>query len=328
MIVKNLSRKATSGSTGQLITYITRYITDEKKQLTPGTPFLITHNLHGKTLAEFVRQFEENEANRIHKRSDQISVQHTILSWHRDDSERITDNMLKDMAGEFIRLRGENNLYLFSKHEDKSHIHLHGIVSATQLNGKSSRMSRQAFADLKVALQEYQKERYPQLSHSLPRHGHAKELRTSDIVSAVQAPPGRETQKETLRHIWENAIRTAQSPEEVIQQFAEAGHIPYYKGDKLQGIAFDGETKYRLTTSGVPTEKLIEIAEHEVTDTMALAELQNIRNRSEEQEKELHARELLFDLYEQSVTRELNMDDTHSNDRFEVDEGIDGEASS
>lgn len=326
MIIKNLSRKATNGSTGQLINYVARYVLDEKKQLKSDNIFLIKHNLYGQTLAEFVRQFEANEANRIHKRSDQISLQHAILSWHRDDSNLITDGMLNDMAEEFIRLRGKNNLYLFSKHEDKSHIHLHGIVSATQLNGYSSRMSRQNFAYLKTALQEYQKERYPELSHSLPRHGLAKEIGISEIKPEEFTRVGKTTQKETLRQIWHTAIRTAQSHEDLLQQFKDLGHLPYYKGDKLQGIAFDGKTKYRLTNLGMPTEKLIEIAKNEVTEAMALAELQSIRSRSEEQEKELHAREFLHELYADTIERELSNYDNHKNNGFYLDEDVDGEA--
>lgn len=311
MIIKNLSRKATSGSTGQLIGYICRYIANEQKLVDPSTPFLIKHNLHGQSLTDFARQFADNEANRIHKRSDQISVQHTILSWHKNDSQHITNEMLTDIVSKYINLRGDNNMYLWSKHEDKSHIHLHGIVSATRLDGKSSRMSQREFAELKVALQEYQKEHYPQLAHSLPRHGFSKNISLEDVQLQPVKRHYRETQKEALYQLIQHAKQTARSHDEIVEHIKAAGHQPYFNQDgKLQGIAFNGETKYNLPTLGVaPTEMLIEIANSELDQISQLEELRAIRYRTEEKETELHAREFLLDLYQQGYQRDLEMFD-------------------
>jgi hypothetical protein len=64
-----------------------------------------------------------------------------------------------------------NNLYVGTKHTDRSHIHLHIAVSGNQINGTSSRMSLKEFETLKKQLTAFQQKRFPELVHSIPRHG-------------------------------------------------------------------------------------------------------------------------------------------------------------
>lgn len=284
MIVKSLSRKAQSGSTGQLLGYILRYVLDEKKQLPAEKPFLITHNIRSNTIKGFIKEFEKNEQNRIYKRSDQISIQHTILSWHQADAKYITDAMLKDITNEFIRLRGENNLFIFSKHSDRAHIHLHGAVSATRLDGYSSRMSRQAFSELKLALDAYQKEKYPELV-SLPRHGLSKEIGLNNIVSML-GQTGRITQKETLRQALDTLTKFTKTQDELLDGLRSLGHEPYYRAGKLTGIKFHGETKYRLSKLGYDEKKLTDLIALKQKEEQELAELRAIRQHSQDLDKE------------------------------------------
>lgn len=204
MIIKTLSRKSASGSTSQLVNYIFRYIINDKKQLNPDKSFIIKHNVHGKNIPAFVKQFEQNEANRIRKSSRDIAINHTILSWAKADTPILTDVILKNLAAKFIELRGEQNLYVGTKHEDKAHTHLHIAVSATQLNGQSSRISRQQFAELKMALQQYQQEKYPDLS-SLPHHGLSKEVREQQKIAIEKALQEEKQQLAELQAIRERS---------------------------------------------------------------------------------------------------------------------------
>lgn len=284
MIVKSLSRKATSGSTGQLLGYIFRYVLDKEKRLPAEKPFIIKHNIRSRTVEGFVKEFEKNERNRIHKRSDQVSVNHTILSWAKVDKGNITDKILKDIAKQFIGLRGENNLFLGTKHEDKDHIHLHLAVSATQLNGLSSRMSRQQFSELKITLDAYQKEKYPQLT-SLPRHGLSKEIGLDNIVT-MPGQTGRMTQKETLQQALDKLVKLSVSKEQILEGLRSLGHEPYYRAGKLTGIKFDGETKYRLNRFGYDEKKLNELNAVKEKEAQELAEMRMIRERSQEQDKD------------------------------------------
>lgn len=172
MVIKTLSRKT---HTGTLLNYLFKYIANENKTTTK--PFVVRHNVRATTIQAYTQEFETNEKRRIHKRKQQPVVYHTIISWHKDDAQYLDDIKLRVLAKEFIKQRGEQNLFLITKHIDRDHIHLHAAISATQLNGKSSRISKKQFEDLKIGMDTFQKKMFPELSHSLPQHGKQREER-------------------------------------------------------------------------------------------------------------------------------------------------------
>ena len=53
-------------------------------------------------------------------------------------------------------------------------IHLHFILSAVGVDTKSTRVSREDFKNFKIKLQEFQKEKYPLLEHSIVEHSKKK----------------------------------------------------------------------------------------------------------------------------------------------------------
>jgi len=120
MIIKNLTRKS---GTGTLLNYLFKYITNKDK-ISENKPFIVRHNIRSNTIQGYIKEFELNEKNRIHKRKDQPAVNHVIISWSNKDADKLTNNMLRDMAKMFIKIRGEQNLYVITKHIDRSHIHL------------------------------------------------------------------------------------------------------------------------------------------------------------------------------------------------------------
>jgi hypothetical protein len=177
MIIKTLSRKT---NTSTLVNYIFKnifeYITDEKK-LVASELFLVRHNVKSQTISGYIKEFEANEKLRIRKRKNSPCVYHTILSWHKEDAKYLDNAKLRIMAKEFVRLRGDKNLYVISKHLDREHVHLHCAISATNIEGKSSRLSKNEFEQLKLKIDVFQKEKFPELSHSLPQHGKKREER-------------------------------------------------------------------------------------------------------------------------------------------------------
>lgn len=222
MIIKNLTRKKTG--TGQLIRYIFRYMLDEEKQLNQGDKeqaLVIRHNVRNRTVEGFIKAFKENEKNRIIKRKDQTIIHHTILSWSHKDATHITDKMLLDITRKFIRLRGETNLYVGTKHTDRNHVHLHIAVSGSQINGRSSRMSKKAFADLKLSLDTYQKEKYPELVHSLPFHGRSS--LSKEIQLGTRHLKSRESEKESILKTMEEACLDSISLEEFLENLKTKG---------------------------------------------------------------------------------------------------------
>ncbi len=198
MIIKNLSRK--SGS-GQLINYIFRYILNDEKQPVES-PFVIRHNVRSRDIQGYIREFKENARHRTRARKNQVAIHHTILSWSNKDRDRLTPEKINKMARQYMSLRGLNNLYVGTIHTDRDHIHLHLAMSATELSGRTSRISKSEFANLKLSLDAYQREQFPELEHSLPDHGKAKtavlEPHIVEQDVEVERPITEEMEKEIL----------------------------------------------------------------------------------------------------------------------------------
>ncbi len=268
-----------------------------------GEPFIIKHNMRARSLNGFIREMEQNEKGRIHKRSDQTGIHHTIISWSNKDKELVTEAKLRDMAKEYIRLRGENNIYVGSVHLDRQHTHLHIAMSATQLDGKSSRISKKEFEDVKVKLQEYQKQKYPELSHSLPEHGRSKKQEKTKYEKHDIKRNERAVDKNLIHECLETAYPQASSTQHFLSLLKEHGYSAYYRAGRLTGIQSEQGLKFRFSRLGVDMDRLKELDGKAFKEQQTLQELKQIRQRdmrelgrsidNTEQDKELTAIESL-----------------------------------
>lgn len=137
--------------------------------------FVLTHNLSGDSINEWVEQLKENETHRERTRTNSTYLTHEILSWHKDDVGNISLDKMEDMAREYTQLRNPNGMYIAVPHFDKNHYHLHICVSAIEYHtGKTMRMSQKDFGGLKKNIQAYQQDKFPELSKSIVDHGQTK----------------------------------------------------------------------------------------------------------------------------------------------------------
>lgn len=283
MIIKSLSRKS---NTGQLVKYVLRYITKEEKTAlkradTKASPFIIRHNIRARTsVPNIIKEFQENETFRLYKRKDSVKLFHTIISFGDGDKEKVTDAILKDVAKKYIALRGKNSLYVGAKHVE-DHIHIHLISSGTSLDGYSARISKQKFHQIKLALEAYQKERYPELIHSVVEHSPKKPKTKEAILQTIKA--ARQTTKESLLTSLHRLSANATSLDDFLTKLQEQGIEPYYRNGKLQGCK-DGNTKFRFSRLGVDTEKLEALSQEKSAEDEALDELQVLRSGREKQQ--------------------------------------------
>jgi hypothetical protein len=188
----------------------------------------------------------------------------------------VDDKLLKDVAKKFIEERGLNNLYAGTKHEDRDHVHLHIAISGTQLNGRSSRISKQKLHSIKLALDKYQREKYPQLKHSLPEHGRGQRLAKEGIIERIKTE--RQTHKQGLIESLEKAWSDSKSQQQFIAKLKEYGHQPYFRNGVLQGVRYEGQTKYRFSNLGFDKTRLQTFGQVKQTQDKSLAELQSLRS--------------------------------------------------
>lgn len=280
MIIKSLSRKS---GTGQLLNYVFKYVSQESKVGQQAEPFLIRHNLRGKDTNSFIQAFKENEVNRLHKRSDATAVNHVIISWSNLDKEFVTEAMMKDIANKFIEVRGENTMVAGTAHYDRDHTHLHLVVSGSQLNGKSSRISREEFANLKVTLDAYQREKYPDLSHSLPAHGRSKAIKEKEVT--LDQRSGRTSTKEQLLQLMNETFSTAKSKQSFLEVLSAKGYQPYYRADALTGVQLENGRKFRFKTLGYDEDKMQQLGSIENIEKTELDALDHLRTYGAEQER-------------------------------------------
>jgi hypothetical protein len=181
------------------------------------------------------------------------------------------------MGKEYIRLRGENNLYCIVKHEDVLHTHLHITVSGTQLNGQSSRISKKEFADIKLGMDLFQNTHFPNLVNSLPDHGRVDKEKISSAESQKIKRPERTIDKNILVGLLETTYAKATSVEQFLSAIKANGHEPYFRNGRLQGILYEGERKFRLKPLGYDTEKLQALDLQKNKEEKSLNELDKLR---------------------------------------------------
>jgi hypothetical protein len=75
----------------------------------------------------------EVESFRQQVRSDQIYLYHEIISLSSYENEDlISQELLHDLATQYITLRGNDDMYIASFHEDTAHAHIHFAVSGVK----------------------------------------------------------------------------------------------------------------------------------------------------------------------------------------------------
>ncbi|MFN0189850.1 MAG: relaxase/mobilization nuclease domain-containing protein [Bacteroidia bacterium] len=282
MIIKNLTRK--SGAS-QLVNYLFKYFLKEQKQGNiSDKPLIVKRNLRTNKIQSWAKQFDANEKLRLRKRKNNILLHHTIVSFSSKDKKNITKSLLKDIAKKYIELRGGNNIYIATAHYDRDHIHLHIAMSGCKYKtGESNRLSHKQFRELKIELDRYQREKYPELIHSLPRHGrkNSKELDQTDKKALTLGI--RTNQKQQVFDSLNNAFQKSNSVKEFLEQIKSDGLDAYYRGGKLYGVQNEFDRRFRFKTLGVEIEKL---DEREEVEKRSSREMENLRSLRESKETE------------------------------------------
>ena len=272
MILKNLSRRT---SIHQLFTYV--FEKERKTMHNDMKPFVIKHNVRSNSLKKWVKEFEQNSENRIHKRKDHILLNHAILSFSPKDSQFINEKVFRDIANKFIQLRGQNNMYCAKIHSDVAHPHIHILYSAVEYQtGKSNRISHEEFRDLKKNLDEYQRMKYPELE-SLPDHDRRSRKKLTREEYQRQLQKNHQSQKLSLIETLEKVFSKSTSIEEIESNLKAEGHELYFRNDSIQGIKFKGERKFRFSRLGDYQERITELSKVQNIKKRTLEGIQTIR---------------------------------------------------
>lgn len=287
MVIKSLSRK---GGTEQIVNYL--FKDKDKLGNKDFKPMMMRHNIRARSLDKIVKEFKANETFRRVQRKDSVKVYHTIISFGKKDKDKITEKILRDFGKKYMELQGKDNMFLMTYHIEKEHIHLHVVMSGTKyLIGVANRISKAEFRQLKVAMQTYQQKRYPELNKSIVEHGKGRGYNKDS----------RQSKKSTLEADLQKVYQQSKSTKAFLDQLKSMGHEAYYRSNKLTGIKYDGDTKFRFSRLGYD-DKIKALAERENEEKQQLDEIENIRSNGS------NSREL------EEPTRERNLDDENNID--------------
>ena len=251
MIIKTLGIKS-SNSYGRLISYINR--ADAALLDKDGNVYTIKHNTFG-TQAQIEQQYKDNEAGRLHVRSNNNKLLHTILSLSAQDREYVTSEMLEHLSREYIRLLDPDALYYGTIHmgdEGKSP-HAHILASAVNMMGLSTRQNIEEFEKLKTDLERISQERYPELIHSPVEHG--GHVQSKSDKEWQMEHEGRVSDKQRVQELVSASFELAATREEFYGLLKEDGLNVYERGGQVKGIESE-ERNYRFATMGIDMKEL------------------------------------------------------------------------
>lgn len=205
------------------------------------------------------KEFSENDTYRSSQAKNRMY--HHILSFSAKDKAVITQELLENVAQEYILKAGlENHLVFGRVHSDTQHFHWHLISSKNAFHSKKGfRLSKQELKNLQVQMEEFTREHFPELKYSYAYNG-KRNLTLGLTTSKVTMKPTeqefqmrkseRSTEKQELINYLKSLAIQVHSPndfEKAIQQDARYGFYTYR--DNIHGI-MDRQNgkKYRLST--------------------------------------------------------------------------------
>ncbi len=243
------------------ISNVIRYCVRGNKLLNEQEPFLVTRFVRdSKNIKNVISAYEDNEQHRIHQRKNTNKIYMEIISFHRDDSDKLTTENLRKLAIHYLKQRAPKAMAVCTLHVDQEHIHLHLCLSGIDFaTGKAIRISKGRFTEIKQEMERYQ-DRELQLTQSRITHGikyrelvHEHELPTVDaalnkkqIIKLVPALFAKATSIDS----WERLLEPYD-----IQL--------YHRGGGIIGVQY-GKRKYRLGILGMVKSQVLDRIEKDL----------------------------------------------------------------
>lgn len=248
MIVKSMSRK--SATFGQLIEYISR---SDAKTHAP-----ILHNL--QTSENDVKKIENEFKNNSHycrKRANGVILYHEVIALSGRDREKITADIMYDLAQRYLDLRAREALAYGIIHFDHTNPHIHLMISGNLIESSQKlRISKADFNRIHKRLEQYQKQHYPELEHSVVFENSGVKVRQTKQSELERSRrlkgQGRESlnQKDRTKQVFISCL-TATSPERFSDKLRGQGIELYARGKTIGIRNTDTGKKYRLHTLGL-----------------------------------------------------------------------------
>lgn len=222
------------------------YLRDDKGNRDNENDLEIFHNLSSLDPKE-IRQEFENLYDLKPKRTNSVKFIHEVMAFSPESSSHLTDEILSDLAYKYLEKRCFHGLAYGCLHSSEDHIHLHFMISSNRVDDpkKSIKLNNQEFRNIRLEIEQYQAEKYPELKDSIVYSKDKKKEKH-------QPPKERETIKIQLIEIIDQVFNSSDS-RDLKSYCASLDLIPglnvYTYRNKPHGVLFEGK-KYRFSTLG------------------------------------------------------------------------------
>lgn len=171
MIVKAISHKCSKKSSiKKLITYV---FDPNKMKDKNGEELIVKQMISGYDKSKWADQFKQNDELRNFQHSKRTVLRHELISFSPESAPYLSRETLKTIAKYYLSNRAPRAMGVATIHYDEN-LHIHFIIAGVSIDGDSTRISRKNFKDFKIQLQEFQKQNFPELSHSVVDHSKKK----------------------------------------------------------------------------------------------------------------------------------------------------------
>jgi len=174
MIIKSLSHTQKDSAK-----HLIKYVFDKRKPLLDKNQKPLFFKSHVRTYdkEKWIEQFRALESKRKSRYADKsVVTYHEVVSFSPTSTKYLDRHKIKDLVNKYIKLRSKNQLCVGAVHFEKNkNYHAHLIFSGIRTTDyKSARISKSELASIKNEVQQYQQEKYPELSDSIVFHGRKK----------------------------------------------------------------------------------------------------------------------------------------------------------
>ena len=136
------------------------YIFNESKMPEGG---IIKRNISGYDQKGWATQLIKNDQKRKFNHINRSVMRHTVLSFSPESEKYLTMETLRDIGKQYAKKRSESLMVGAIHQESGKPVHLHLMISAVTIHGESTRISRGQFRELKVEMEQYIQDHYPDI---------------------------------------------------------------------------------------------------------------------------------------------------------------------
>lgn len=244
------------------------------KGRSPGDQVLY-HNVLQPDFDGAINALEDNDQFLKPLRSrKRVHIYHEVIRWHADDAKHLTPPMLEAFAQAYIRLRADQSIVIATVHSEGDP-HIHFVISGCNLaDGKTlTRMDNKRFKAIREGIEQFQQERYPQLSNSIVylNKPERKQTRNSGKLEKKYQLNKRQQKQQKARQLVHQCFQQAWTTDQFYDLLLEAGlELKRRKNGNISGIIYQGQAMRFSTTLKVDLKPLIAREKRLTTQELAL----------------------------------------------------------